>query len=150
MLIRILLTCLADFYAPDIIQAGRIANPSDTIQEWTDLKRLYAFFVPRTCSVYDLRTRLEEELSLPYDSTHIYFSNKYQDQTTTLLEIPQFTLSNNAYNILTVICSAPPLTPFNQIAKEPLNEIKISDIRYLNCGHKVMPWNPKHFDPSNI
>jgi hypothetical protein len=43
------------------------------MEDWAERRRLYAFFVPRTTNVFDLKTKLESEFGLPYEQTQVYF-----------------------------------------------------------------------------
>ena len=77
MLIRLLLINLVPFYQKHIIEAAREHYSRAETEEWTDRNRLYAVFVQKQSSVFDLKTKLEEQLGLPFDRTEVFFDNKW-------------------------------------------------------------------------
>ena len=48
-------------------------------------------------------------------------------------------------SVLTVICTGKPTIPFTQVVRETLNQVKISDVRYLNVSDKFKPWTEWSF-----
>ena len=69
MLVRLLTITLVPFYPTDVLTAAKKEFTRAETEEWTDRNRLFAVFVPKTCSVFDLKARLEDELGLPFDQT---------------------------------------------------------------------------------
>ena len=55
-----------------------------------------------------------------------------------LTDIPDCQVSDDS--ILTVICTAAPKIPVNQIVRGPLNQVKMADVRFLNVSDKFKPW----------
>ena len=62
MLIRILVINLVPFYPFSVMRAVREHTNYTRAekQDWTDLNRLFALFVPKQCSVLELKNILEE------------------------------------------------------------------------------------------
>ena len=148
MLIRLLLINLVPFYSPQVLKVAKEYYTRTETEEWTDKNRLYALFIAKTSNVYDLKARLEDEISLPFDKTEIYFENIFLDQTAYLKEIPGANLSQDS--ILTVICNGKPFEPFNQIVRATLNEVKIQDVRFLNTSTKHRPWADWSYEDSSF
>ena len=67
MLIRLLAYTLVPFYRPEVILAAKEEFPRIECEEWTDKNRFYALFVAKTSSVFDLKTRLDEEFGFPFE-----------------------------------------------------------------------------------
>ena len=76
MLIRILLICTINFYDGKVLAAARARHGQNEVQDWAEQNRLYAFFVARSCNVYDLKKKLETEMGIPFDGTQVYFQNE--------------------------------------------------------------------------
>lgn len=148
MLIRLLLINLVPFYDPKVLKVAKEYYSRPETEEWTDKNRLYALFIAKTSNVYDLKARLEDEISLPFENTEIYFENTVLDQTTYLTEIPGANLSQDS--ILTVICNGKPAQPFNQIVRATLNEVKMQDVRFLNTSTKLRPWTDWSYEDENF
>ena len=85
-----------------------------------------------------MKTKLEEELSLPFDDTEVYFDNKMIEQNVYVTEVPKADISGDS--ILTVICTGKPGKAVNQTFRDTLNEVKIADVRYFNTSIKIKPW----------
>lgn len=79
MLIRLLLINLVPFYDPKVLKVAKEYYSRPETEEWTDKNRLYALFIAKTSNVYDLKARLEDEISLPFENTEIYFENTVLD-----------------------------------------------------------------------
>ena len=69
MLIRILTITLVPYYPANVLTAAKEVFTRAETEEWTDRNRLFAVFVQKTCSIFDLKARLEDELGLPFDQT---------------------------------------------------------------------------------
>ena len=79
MLIRLLVYTLVPFFKENILNVAKEQFNRAECEEWTDRNRFYALFVAKTSSVYDLKTRLDEEFGFPFDQTEVYFENKMLD-----------------------------------------------------------------------
>ena len=79
MLIRLLVQTLVPFYRPGVLEIASEHYSRAEVEEWTDKNRFYALFVAKTSSVFDLKTRLDEEFCFPFDHTEVYYDNKLLD-----------------------------------------------------------------------
>ena len=132
MLIRILVYTLVPFFSPEVLDAVREEYSRVECEEWTDKNRFYALFVAKTSSIFDLKTRLDEEFGFPFEQTEVYFENRMLDQTAYLTKIPNADVSHDS--ILSVICTGKPRQPVYQTLRDTLNEVKVADVRFFNTG----------------
>ena len=76
------------------------------MEDWAERRRLYAFFIPRSTNVFDLKTKLEHEFGLPYEQTQVYFDNFELEQSVYLTDILDCAVNED--DILTMICTSKP------------------------------------------
>ena len=69
MLVRILVMCTHNFYEQSVLEAARARYGQAEVSDWAEENRLYALFVSKSCSVHDLKQKLDGEMGLPYGST---------------------------------------------------------------------------------
>jgi len=140
MFIRIFMVCTENFYTPENKQeASRQSGiDPDDLEDWSDNRRLYALHLSKSCNIFELKARLLKEFGHPTDHTHIYFQDEEMNNNMYLADIPNCRVSEGS--ILTVMATGKPTLPFDQLIREKLSEIKISDVRYLNTSERMKPW----------
>mmetsp|Transcript_36435 Transcript_36435/g.44544 ORF Transcript_36435/g.44544 Transcript_36435/m.44544 type:complete len:213 (+) Transcript_36435:292-930(+) len=141
MLIRLLIINLEPFYPANVMRAVKEHASYTRVEkeEWSDRHRLYAIFVPKTCSVLELKNLVDDQFGLAFDGLQVYFENKMLEHGTYLKEIPEADVTQDS--ILTVVSTLKPKLAFNQMVREALNEIRIADVRYFNTSTKIKPWS---------
>lgn len=93
-------------------------------------RRLYSFFIAKTAKVSDLKEQLiKKEFGFEQDQSKIYFKYKEQPNAQFLMDIEHFDIEED---ILICVTINAPRIHIPAIVREPLDDIKIADVRLIN------------------
>lgn len=97
-------------------------------------RRLYSFFISKTAKVSDLKEQLiKKEFGFEQDQCKLYFKYKEQPNAQFLMDIEHFDIEED---ILICITINAPKIHIPAIVREPLDDIKIADVRLINSRNE--------------
>lgn len=99
-------------------------------EEATSYRRLYSFFIHKTAKVADLKESLvKKEFGFDVDQQKLYFKYRELPNGQPIAEIDKFDIEEDILILVTVNA---PRTPVSVILREPLDDIKVADVRLIN------------------
>ena len=106
----------------------------------------------RTASVFDLKEKLHREFGLATQFTKVYEGigrwTEVEDPVF-LVDIPEADFA--AETILTVVHTGKPTMPLHEVLRDPLNDIAMAPVRFVNSSEKAVPWNDWSYeDPAKF
>lgn len=105
-------------------------------EEATTERRLYSFFINKTGKILDLKDRLiKKEFGFDIEQQKIYFRYKELNNQQFIMDIEQFDIEED---ILTCVTINGPKTHIPAILRDPLDDIKMADVRLLNSRERTI------------
>jgi len=104
-------------------------------------RKLYAFFVSKNSNMFDVKEKLKREFGFEANQVKFYF--KYQEikDSSYVLDIPEFDIEED---ILLAITLGQPQIELDVILREPLEDIKVAEVRFLNSSDRTEPHKNIH------
>jgi len=100
---------------------------------------LYGIFVGRSSNIFDLKERITREFGLQQQFTKVYEGVGRWDEVEDppyLVDIPE----NDGETILTVVNTGKPSMPFSDVLRDPLSDITMQAVKFVNSSDKIRPW----------
>ena len=100
-------------------------------------RRLYSFFVGKTCTIMDVKQKIRKDFGFDVDQLQVFFRYEQELKNTQyLLDVPEFDIEED---IIMVISLGAPKIHLKVVLREALEDIKIADVRFLNSRDKNEP-----------
>ena len=99
-------------------------------------RKLYSFFINKNANVIDVKNKIRKEFGFDVDQLHVYFRYKELNNIQYIMDVERFDIEED---ILICISVNAPQTHLKVILREPLDDIKIADVRFLNSRDRSEP-----------
>lgn len=99
-------------------------------------RKLYAFFVNKNANVIDVKNKIRREFGFDVDQQYLYFRYQELANMQYLLDVERFDIEEDIIICITVNS---PKVHLKVILREPLDDIKIADVRFLNSRDRSDP-----------
>lgn len=99
-------------------------------------RKLYSFFVNKNSNIIDIKNKIRKEFGFDVDQLHIYFRYKELNNIQYIMDVEQFDIEEDI--VICISLNAPNIH-LKVILREPLDDIKIGDVRFLNTRDRSEP-----------
>jgi hypothetical protein len=114
--------------------------------EATTDRKLYSFFVNKQARVLELKEKhIKREFGFENHQIRMYFKYRELGEQQFIMDVPQFDIEED---ILVCVTLNAPENHVPVILREPLDDIKIADVRLLNSRDKNDPQHQGKADPA--
>ena len=104
-------------------------------------RKLYAFFLSKNANMFDVKEKVKVDFGFDMSQVKVYFQYQELKDTMYLMDVDDFDIEED---FLIVITNGPPKIDLKVVMREPLDDIKIADVRFLNSVDKDDPKNVNH------